>query len=525
MNDKENELLAGEALNNRFEGKTVGYLVWPFYRYTALIPQKIGGDVFEWLYMSLCVYVNETHGWAKDNYTDVVVEEVRRLINTRFSSIIDGQTFEKIRANAQNDFVDTTASKTKATIKPNAFTFLQTYETLFADQVEQKFIFQDAITGEVVPDFDPSVYVDEAEKDEKSQAIPPRESVKRPSKNAVKKAYGLYIKLKKHSANAETVIEEEEEKGYFDPDPDAQTYFGFEEDEFEPVEEEAAAEEKPKNLDDYSVIYLDNSKVRLDSRVDVSVQNNELHFTSPFGILTDEWLTKVAAKAKNVSSELGEKIGDLQSTFLISKEERSKFILAHKNDFASHLHHAQTLYRIILPIGDERLLDYSIEIDSGLKNHDIMHVYPVFGKFLEHLLSICKYKDSSALERSNSSLQSFGADIDAKFRSHPEFSYEQYKFMKSKNIHDNWRKKYWNPNRVFTSFLADFVDFVLKSDILDSKDMYPEFLDDVFHLYNLRNSESHDNDERTEINEDELKKLEKVTRVFVDLLVGKETAL
>ena len=30
-------------LFNQFEGKEVGKLVWPFFRYKALIPEQIGG--------------------------------------------------------------------------------------------------------------------------------------------------------------------------------------------------------------------------------------------------------------------------------------------------------------------------------------------------------------------------------------------------------------------------------------------------------------------------------------------------
>ena len=35
-----------EILNPN-EGKTVDNIVWPFYRYSALIPKQIGADLFE----------------------------------------------------------------------------------------------------------------------------------------------------------------------------------------------------------------------------------------------------------------------------------------------------------------------------------------------------------------------------------------------------------------------------------------------------------------------------------------------
>ena len=38
---------------NQNEGREVEKIIWPFYRYSALIPEQIGGDLFVWLYLSL----------------------------------------------------------------------------------------------------------------------------------------------------------------------------------------------------------------------------------------------------------------------------------------------------------------------------------------------------------------------------------------------------------------------------------------------------------------------------------------
>ena len=64
-----------EILNPN-EGKTVDNIVWPFYRYSALIPKQIGADLFVWLYLSLVILQNQQKGLQKDNYTDEVKKEV-----------------------------------------------------------------------------------------------------------------------------------------------------------------------------------------------------------------------------------------------------------------------------------------------------------------------------------------------------------------------------------------------------------------------------------------------------------------
>ena len=98
---------------NLYEGKEVDSIVWPFYRYSALIPEQLGGDLFVWLYLSLIVFNNEGKGLAKDNYSDDVKMDVQKILTDKFGNVIDGQTLAKIINNAEYDYVD---KKTKRLI-------------------------------------------------------------------------------------------------------------------------------------------------------------------------------------------------------------------------------------------------------------------------------------------------------------------------------------------------------------------------------------------------------------------------
>ena len=92
---------------NKYEGQEVGDIVWPFYRYSALIPQQLGGDLFVWLYISLVIFYNEGKSLPSNNYSEEVKIEVQKILNDKFGNVIDGQTMRKIIGNAEQDFVET----------------------------------------------------------------------------------------------------------------------------------------------------------------------------------------------------------------------------------------------------------------------------------------------------------------------------------------------------------------------------------------------------------------------------------
>ena len=175
-----------EILNPN-EGKTVDNIVWPFYRYSALIPKQIGADLFVWLYLSLVVLQNQQKGLPRDSYTVDVQNNVEVIFQDKFSSVIDKTTFNKIKANAEDDF--TVATK----LKEETFSFIDTYESLFSDKLEVKYIYQDAITGEVVPFFGDTAHIDDS--DSRDNALKNRAGVKEPPKAAVKIAYEHYMRL------------------------------------------------------------------------------------------------------------------------------------------------------------------------------------------------------------------------------------------------------------------------------------------------------------------------------------------
>src|SRR5690606_8479493 len=117
---------------------------------------QIGGDLFVWLYLSLVIFDNQGRNLPDNNYDDEVKQNVQKILNEKFSAVIDAQTMEKIINNAERDFVVKVTNKSggkSLQLKDDTFSFINTYENLFSDKLDVKYIYQDAITGEVLPFF------------------------------------------------------------------------------------------------------------------------------------------------------------------------------------------------------------------------------------------------------------------------------------------------------------------------------------------------------------------------------------
>ena len=99
-----------------------------------------------------------------------------------------------------------------------------------------------------------------------------------------------------------------------------------------------------------------------------------------------------------------------------------------------------------------------------------------------------------------------------------QFCSVKYEFLKSKNIFDDWKKKYSRRDgKEYMSFKADITDIIMRTSLINSTNIYNSFIDDLFHLYSLRNAVSHD-DDNVVVNEETLNKLTKALRVLFELI-------
>lgn len=487
---------------NPYEGKKIGEFVWPFYRYDALIPEQLGGDVFVWLYLSIIVFINETKNLARDNYGEDIKIEAQKLITNKFSNIIDTQTLDKIVHNAERDFIE------KNTINQDTFSFLSTYENLFSEKCDTKRVYQDAVTGEIVPFFGDTSFIDDAPIIDKNKYFN-KMNVKDPSGKAVKKAYDSYMKLKKFNVvkrveEAEIELEDE----FFDADE--QTFLDSKNEEINFVQEK----NEQRSLRNSDVHFLNDSRVEFRLAVPVFIKDNSISIQSPFGKLTDGWINKCLKKGRNISPDMDIKVKALESLYLIEETKIQAYIESHRKDFASSLKYCQTLYRLIDSLNDDKMRKNVVELDARFSEGDsICYLYA--GKILDGMVSHIQYfGKTTAEERDSTDFSQFCIELDNKLK----FTSVQYEFLKSKNIFDDWKKKYCRRDgKEYMSFKADLTDIILRTNIINSPNIYDTFIDDIFKVYSYRNAVAHDDDDVT-VNHEKLDILTKAVKLLFELV-------
>lgn len=492
-----------ELINPR-EGQEIDEkIIWPFYRFSAVIPNQIGGDIFVWLYLSLVVFVNESKNLNKDNYNDDVKIEAQKLINEKFSNIIDYQTMEKIVSKAEKDFIADNK------IKEDTFTFLDTFENLFADNCETRMVYQDAVTGEVLPYFGDTSNIEDYHVRSGAEDCVRfgKLKVDDPSSRAIKKAYDQYMKLKKFN----TVSEDTEvELGDEFIDEDEQTFLdtGVEDNLF--VEER----KEKKSLRKMDVILVQDTKVELNVLIPVYIKDNKLSVRSPFGKITDNWLNKCMDKGRNISSDMDQKLMALETKYCIEEKKINEYIESHRNDFASTLKYCQVLYRMIDFLNDDQMRANVVKLDTFFSQGDIL-CYCYGGRILDGIIKKIQYNKTDALERKSTDFSQFCCEIDNKCQK----TTVKYFFLKSKNIFDDWKKKFSKRDgKEYMSFKADIADIIIRTDLISSPSMYDSFLEDLFDIYGMRNAFDHNNDDNVTISQDKLDKLTKAVRILFELI-------
>jgi hypothetical protein len=249
--------------------------------------------------------------------------------------------------------------------------------------------------------------------------------------------------------------------------------------------------------------------------IPVYIKDNQLSLRSPFGKITDNWLTKCMKKARNISEEMDSKMKTLESTFCIEEKKIQLYIESNRKDFASTLKYCQTLYRLVDSLNDDQMRRNVVELDLRFANGEIGYFYFQVGRILDGVVSRISYSGkSTADERSNTDFRSFCNQIDNKFKNTPV----SYRFIKSIKIFDVWKQKYiFGAGKDFNSFKADLTDIVLRTDLIKSKFIYDSFLDDAFNLYRNRNKPSHNND-KVLFNQILIEMLTKVIRCLLELI-------
>jgi len=156
-----------------------------------------------------------------------------------------------------------------------------------------------------------------------------------------------------------------------------------------------------------------------------------------------------------------------------------------------------------------------LKLDSKFNEGDI-ECYLYEGKILEYIVNKIQYSNkSTAVQRRNTNFQAFCSEIDHKCKDKGI----KYQKLKSKHIYDDWTKKYTRKDgKEYKAFKADVTDIVLRTDLINSNNMYNSFIEDLFWVYSLRSRTVHDNAGEIIVDEESIDKLIKTIKVLFQLI-------
>lgn len=484
-------------------------IAWPFYRYTVLIPEQVRGDLFVWLYLSLIIFKNNELKLNSLSYTEEVKESVSDILKAKFSSVIssgDQSNLSKIIENAEKDYLED--NENGKHLKEETLDFINTYSELFSDNLQVKYIYQDGITGEVLPYFGENMVLDESENGFKLFF---NSRVKFPTKQAIKRAYRQYDSLKKNNSieieeEFDEIEEKEVEYNPFNQVDEEDAFF----DDFDEVDD-VFTESKTAHSDkidtrNFNVVYLDNTKVEMSYDVKVHIVDNMIVVDSPFGNRTDIWMNRCFNKARNISSFLEEKLSTFEQSSNVSETKdtsKKNIIETYKKDVADSLVVCGPLYRLAESLNNKDLQDLVIKIDYSYKNNNNEGIFNQIGRYLECLVQPIIKSDNDYRKRYTH--QFYCNEIAYQAKS------INYNYLLKESIFIDWKKGAGH------SFKGDIADLILNSNL--GEKAYYDFIEDLFKLYNIRNQYSHYNNETKEvITKNHIDSLLKVSKVLAELL-------
>ena len=487
-------------------------LKWPFFRYKAIIPNQLEGDVLVWLYLSLIVFINETNKTPRENYDDTAKEKVKLIINNKFSNIIDNQILDTVISNAERNYVQNNE------IREETFEFLETFKNLFADTCETRIVYQDAVTGEVVPFFENTfgnrLDIDDSPINEEEK-ISDIKNTKEPGSNAVKRAYEQYMRVKSNnliSSDFEPQLDED----YYDEDK--QTFWDNDDDDMFSSDSENEKKDEKKSLMDTDVIILPNSKTILNVKMPICTEDSKIVIKdNPFGKIYDSWFTKCLLKWKNISEQSCQKINELEKEYCISEEKnKQSFKESDSGDFAYSLKYCETLYRLIAPLNN-KVICKDVEMLDKYWQTENKDAFNRLGNILEALIYQIKYNESTHDERmSIEGPKDFYRLFNHKFRGS---SVEYKNILTNSDIFADWKRKFQKKKKVHKAFKADVADIILKTDIIKSPNIYDDFIADLFYLYRKRSTSSaHFSEKTAQFCEEDINKLTKAAKVLFELI-------
>lgn len=475
---------------NSYEGK-IETIVWPFYRYNVLIPKQTKVDLFVWLFLS--IYIQQCQVYKRDKKVyDITTEiDTRKIIQNRFPEVINAQIMDLIVSKIKSDFVYLDKQNKKLTFKEETFSFVKTYQELFNKELQIKYMYQCALTGDVVPYFG-----DEIIENDENKAPYSVDDQRTPTIHAIKEAIKKFVKLDKINRSDMSLASKDENVEYFDE---------FSESFFDDENDDEFTTEVKKNInkDDFAVQIVDGYKTQVNYRIKVFVEDNELKVTSPFTSYTNNWMNRKFLQAQNSNQGFKDIIAKINQKWIIPEEVIDNRIKLASNNWEKALSYTAPLMKLVLALGKKRLINNVYHIDQYFNLNDYDPYWINIGKYLEGLFR--------ELPKNNNKDKSFDFY---------KMLLETYGNQNKVDVNDLLKiRVYENWKNDSNNLKSRIIDAIFEHNWLKGDSVYNEVICDIFKLYSIRNSRSHFNTESVEKPSTEhIDKLYKITIATKDLI-------
>ena len=463
--------------------------LWPYNVYEVMAPRFEYGDVFSQIFLRLLVIENKANGRELNSFNSTEVNAVKEYLQKNLGNIFVHDLTEKVHAHIKFDNL-TDGKVDDKTMQ----SLLKTYQE--SETLTKQLIFQDAITGEIVPLL-PDTFNIDLDREHVSELaidIKPLE-LGFPKILDLRKAQKQATRLYRNISKSETYSEEDFEEAFEIEleEEDFSIYLDDDIDSFEQNEKK----DTPRYEKESSLIYLGVREcVFLEFIAFYNEALERVQFTSPFNQETDLWFERQVYRSNALSEPVQRFLSEVELLENKHKEAREEKINNLRNKPRDSI--SDPLLDAICQSKTFKPLEEYYERNLSTRSHESLSVFNTLGVAFEGLLLII-------IKRSRN-VEKLLALRDKTYKVFKDRIMRQFVFhgidcprsLITKTAYDNWKDVVQGKdlkNQVLISrFLAVILDSLYdyqSNFILRINEKKPDYIRTFKRLNWLRNTGSH----------------------------------
>ena len=449
-------------------------VLWPFTKHTILMPEMIGLDLFEWLYIKLIVFYNKSILKLSNPYVlhpDSILF-VDSEIKKKFNQVINSEILSKVKNSVYgktHDEVDGLIHTGKRCFGEDVVNALN-LELTFGKVMNTYTVYQECVLGEVIPYFD-----DEIDEDFGDDYLKiDRKTMISPTSKDIVRGYEIYSTKSKGQEVRIHIDSKSEENEILDTETETKLFDFSREIDFT-INEMEVSESPKADPSKVNIVFLNKSEL-IYLKIDISEDEyGEYKVDTPFGYFGNDTFSRIIHKAErtNTCTELNKLLCLIKSTDE-QVMDNTDFLKFEGRDGSMDYIHFKEIYLLSKAAKDRDLVQYMRLMDREFDAHS-SNFFLTAGKYLEGLIETVTDREDRKM-----SSDYFDQSLTQVFQ-----HFDWVVPIPFKNAYNDWSKGR-------KSFKADVLDILLRHPnalIAEGLDKYT--IKKVFEIYNVRNTYVH----------------------------------